>query len=49
MTGQAEPFGPFMEKWTRPSGEVQLLFHCPGCGDCTHELAGKTVPMEAYP
>ena len=109
MTGQAEPFGPCMEKWTWPTGEVQVLFHCPGCGgthaywlsqpeghsgpiwhlsgtkerptldpslrvrgasrkgkeycchlfirnglieycgDSTHELAGKTVPMEAYP
>ncbi len=108
MTGEATPFGPYLERWTWPTGEVQLLFHCPGCqgshaywlahaegsqgpvwsfngnrerptfspslrvrsvsrkckeeachlfvtdgqiqycGDCTHEMAGKTVPMEVY-
>ena len=109
MTGESVSLGPFMEKWTWPTGEVQVMFHCPGCGgthaywlahpppktqpiwefdgniqapswtpslriqsmsrkekpyichlyvrngqieylsDCTHELAGKTIPMQLYP
>lgn len=111
MTGQAEPFGPFMERWTWPNGLEECVFRCAICGgnhrvviakpaegyganypvwqfngdvkaptftpsvrvrsadengdtcchfyvkdgqiqylsDCTHDLAGKTVPMETYP
>ena len=35
MTGESTPFGPYLERWTWPTGEVQLLFHCPAC-DGTH-------------
>ncbi len=108
MTGTAKPLGPFLERWEWPTGEVQLLFHCPACesthaywlahpegrkgpiwefdgdmehpsftpslrirgrnaegdtcchlfvragqieycSDCTHTMAGKTVPMEQFP
>lgn len=111
MTGQAEPFGPFLERWTWPNGLEECVFRCPACGgyhrvvtakpedgygaiyplwtfnlnpdaptftpsvrvrsadetgdtcchfyvtegqiqylsDCTHELAGKRIPMEVYP
>lgn len=109
MTGTSEQFGPYLERWEWPTGELQYLFHCPGCRgthsywlahpkgsqgpiwhfngnrerptfspslrvrsvsrkgnehvchlfvtdgqiqyctDSTHELAGKTVPMETYP
>lgn len=31
LVGKAEPFGPFLERWEWPTGEIQYLFHCPGC------------------
>lgn len=107
LIGEAEAFGPLLERWLWPTGELQYLFHCPGCkgthaywlahakghdgpiwhfngnqerptftpslrvqsrnesgdtvchlfvtdgqiiycGDSTHELAGKTVPMVSF-
>lgn len=35
VTGKSDPVGPFLERWEWPNGEVQLLFHCPGCEE-TH-------------
>ena len=40
MTGEATPFGKFLERWQWPNGWEQYVLRCPGC-QCTHAVTTK--------